>query len=1099
MKLFRRNKGLISVFLTIILVPIITVTSLFVDASRMMLAKSVVNSAGDLALNTMMTHYDSKLNDFYGLMASAQDIDDFKEQVKTYFKNSMESKGVAGNDIQYVINMADDLMNHSVDYSDLLQISLDGNDAFQAGTVSNSGLDNPAVLKTQIVNFMKYRAPMDAVSELLDKFKKIADATENTSQDAELLSAKEDAAQKQGEAMNSLEQLWEDCKNYNEAIKAWDGKDDKRQNFKKLYKFLGEDCKSKYNQIHEYVVCNVLYAPDANDISNMDITQKQYKIQDFSNNSSKKASASDISRAFTELVKACLAYYSNDAATQVEKIVKEYDTSKQNDATKYAAYCKKITEPYKQFVNDVNEVQKCYANLTQALAHPKDGIDINKDKLKIQYQENQVSKEKEGTYSELKKFIETEWTDAIKKSWDPSGTAYRKMQNNTEKYKVSKKKLKEKIKEVKKNGNEMISQVKDTLQAYENGLKNAQTQLENASTHLSDLQIKMRDFKAAQEKREQLAQSLKDKSDVAKADCEGMENSEDGEGKEIKDLCKSVSVENIAAFRERLVFLADKCQKLQKAVKSMKYGTTKKSKKLTDIDSVDDIESILEASGLFSKEEVQKATVDELRNKAADTFKDVYCGPDMNMRDTSWIDSEATAPALEYKKGHRSTVLYHYMKDKFKDSKGDRDNGKKRYDEKKNKKDKQVDDAKDETEEAEVAEEFKTSNKEIAGVSALPSKTWKNGTIQGAASGEAQDKNSKKDMTLSSASDSLKKTFGGSVLQAVKNAVSSVRDDLYAMDYIFNMFSCDTTVREALYDIAEDSAKKDNKTMPTSIISVAEEEKKAIPTFNNTDITNKYNHTMTNKLLNNENNLSMGSEIEYILYGGNVKSNKEKAWGSIFVIRFVLNAIYGFSSLYSYEPKHVNDAKLVSGTATAISAATDGVVPVALVKLAIILAIVVAETIADEAAMKMGMPVALIKSEDDWKISYSSIFPEDNNSSGSSSSGSSGGSGTGHSSLKMRYSDYLKLFLLIEMIGDHEDVVYLRTADVIQANCGMREEGFLMSKAKTWFHIQAKTKVTPLMLNLDINRGTLNQSGISQDRLTGAWTKYHYEMSMGYY
>lgn len=65
LQIFRKKDGAVSVFLTIILVPMIVVSCLFVDACRAKLAEPVVSSAGDLTLNTALTQYDATLNDYY--------------------------------------------------------------------------------------------------------------------------------------------------------------------------------------------------------------------------------------------------------------------------------------------------------------------------------------------------------------------------------------------------------------------------------------------------------------------------------------------------------------------------------------------------------------------------------------------------------------------------------------------------------------------------------------------------------------------------------------------------------------------------------------------------------------------------------------------------------------------------------------------------------------------------------------------------------------------------------------------------------------------------------------------------------------------------
>ena len=74
MKLFEKKDGAISLFLAIILVPMLILASVFVDTSRLKLAEAMSASAGDLALNAGLTDYDTVLKEVYGLFATSQDI-----------------------------------------------------------------------------------------------------------------------------------------------------------------------------------------------------------------------------------------------------------------------------------------------------------------------------------------------------------------------------------------------------------------------------------------------------------------------------------------------------------------------------------------------------------------------------------------------------------------------------------------------------------------------------------------------------------------------------------------------------------------------------------------------------------------------------------------------------------------------------------------------------------------------------------------------------------------------------------------------------------------------------------------------------------------
>ena len=87
MNFFIKTKGSVSIFLIIILVPMIAITTIFIDASRIKLAQGLADSAADLTINTVLTQYDTDLSDYYGLMASCQSMDDFYTVAEGYFRD----------------------------------------------------------------------------------------------------------------------------------------------------------------------------------------------------------------------------------------------------------------------------------------------------------------------------------------------------------------------------------------------------------------------------------------------------------------------------------------------------------------------------------------------------------------------------------------------------------------------------------------------------------------------------------------------------------------------------------------------------------------------------------------------------------------------------------------------------------------------------------------------------------------------------------------------------------------------------------------------------------------------------------------------------
>ena len=158
-KLMYRQRGAISIFLAIILIPMMMIASAYIDASRVKLAQSVAESAGDLTLNTALTNYDNVLKDMYGLFAISQTEDELMDNLEDYYRKSLVSSGLTAEDANtYVGKIMSQLgmVADSGDVSDMLRIEL-VDDQDIVSTDETTSLANPYILKRQIVEFMKYR------------------------------------------------------------------------------------------------------------------------------------------------------------------------------------------------------------------------------------------------------------------------------------------------------------------------------------------------------------------------------------------------------------------------------------------------------------------------------------------------------------------------------------------------------------------------------------------------------------------------------------------------------------------------------------------------------------------------------------------------------------------------------------------------------------------------------------------------------------------------------------------------------------------------------------------------------------------------------
>ncbi len=174
------------------------------------------------------------------------------------------------------------------------------------------------------------------------------------------------------------------------------------------------------------------------------------------------------------------------------------------------------------------------------------------------------------------------------------------------------------------------------------------------------------------------------------------------------------------------------------------------------------------------------------------------------------------------------------------------------------------------------------------------------------------------------------------------------------------------------------------------------------------------------------------NEVEYILYGSfSDKENYKKARRAVYTIRTALNAAY----LYS------NPEKLEQTLAFAESLTPGPFVP--LTQLLIITAWSALEASNDLKNLEAGNKIALIKSEQSWKMDLSEVISgvidgamiENNSSSG------------------LSYASYLRLLLLTEK----SETKLLRIMDLIQINLkGTDRQDFVLSNLFCGFSLKAE-------------------------------------------
>lgn len=169
---FNDKSGAVTVFVTLLLIPAMLVSGTAVDLARIHTAKSIVHDANQLAANSVLTQYDALIKDIYGLYGvDIYGIYDVMEEdpILAEMLNEYIEAAIFGKD-----NNDKGLGTFQLFYGSNLQPA-------SLTPIENKNLGDPNVLRRQIEEYAKFRAPVIVMREVLafiEGFKKLKDDTE---------------------------------------------------------------------------------------------------------------------------------------------------------------------------------------------------------------------------------------------------------------------------------------------------------------------------------------------------------------------------------------------------------------------------------------------------------------------------------------------------------------------------------------------------------------------------------------------------------------------------------------------------------------------------------------------------------------------------------------------------------------------------------------------------------------------------------------------------------------------------------------------------------------------------------------------------------
>lgn len=1037
MKLFTSNKGAVSVFLVMILVPTLIVTSIFVDVSRMFLGKSVTESAGDLALNSQLSQFDKELNDLYGLFATAKDADEVSANLNKYFESCLVSAGVETTDASHYGAILTDLIDEEMgeEYSDLLQIGVSEDASITP--VENGNLGNPQVLKNQIVDFMKYRGPVDIVQNFMSRMTSIKDKVDIVDDEADVTDKMNSYYESENKVLENLYKAYQEMKNY-------------QQNSGMNEAYVDNLKKELSNLESNYKTQHIKMFKDLYNTQNIEIKLDSTVIHEFQTHLNN----------YEDMTK-------EDADKNYDKYVQNAGKSIQDFKLVYD----KVKELFDEYVDPYAHIEKVYTYVLNSNIYP------------VQWY---VALSKEDNVSALKEYKKkaNAMNSAVAKAYkasdlldDKQTNAYSNMIDSYKNYAEKPNKNDPDFKPFDEAGGLYVIYafaypLKNLISnVYDNNFKAAtssdnisaiDTYMKNTSESLKDNYQKIEDAKKLvtdangylKDAKKELTETTNScytnwenslgnsvfettESDVAKSSKEAKESAE------TKEFREKVTEESINAMISRLNNIETLLQNMLDLIDSYKYN----GKKVMNIDSYNTFKN---SSGINANDIVINKNT--LETNANNSFR--FSSNSLN---TIQVDNNNN-PDLE---NNPKPALYDYLKIKFVNEQSS-STEKDLYED--------VKDLNDDDDDTPSSDDDELSDNEI---------------------GSGSDEKKSISKKISNIAENITGLFNG-IGDVISNPTKA-RDDLYVLDYAMNMFSYHTYNKEGIYNLAL----KDGVNGLDNIATVKNlASGKYAEAWKNEDAIFTDNKTLTNQMINLNNNYSFGNEIEYILNGKNNEANKSAVFGKIFMIRYAFNLGPQFSYHWDFNTGYdLNQFAITVNTACPF-------IPAVLVKTVAVLALTAAEAASDLNELKAGMKVKLVKGKDDLKFTFSvdCLTNLVNNTATAES-----GTGTPASELNslsyFQYSDYLSIFLFIDLINTNkENEIMTRIGDVIGRNVGVAkgysnsgDEIFKMSEANTYYCLKTKVQVQPLLLSLPL----LQDDKFNKSSSVSWWT-WEYSIVRGY-
>ena len=942
-QIFQKKNGAVSVFLSIVLVPMMIVASIMIDYGRVKLGSAMAASAGDLALNTALTDYDNVLKDVYGLMATSQSNDELLEKLEDYYTSSIVAQGVSKADADDYVGQIMDYIKNSSGSSSIDFMNM-GNIEFNVEEPKTASLVNPALLRGQIVNFMKYRAPINGGMALLESLKSFS----HLSKQMEIVENKQKYYEEQSTLMEDCEKAWRYMAKY---VALFGEKED----FQEIQTGM-DDAISAYNNINSYMIHNYY--------NNMPTKYFAYPVTAYQDGSGKwvmyyddevkinarsgsgTPSESELERAINDVEKVVPYLKSNFNNTAL-------DFPKTDILAKYGGGDKYPIQVATQANINKEADFKCFKELYIACMKFEDIYnavsDSDKDNSVVEIIEKTTGNSKTYEYKVTLASNVSSNNGNTQQTTDNDENTNSNTNENRKRIKLSDyynsinslfetqmKNLRDATYSIfenfaKYNSDydagwdycEKLSDIAEQVTAYKTKLEKAKGYLKDCSTQLSKIADKVNPNGNSK-----LQQTLNTWNNSASDSSVANDAIAQQDKAEIQQMKQFIKYEDVNKLLTRVNNAITELNNDLDAIKNYKYCKTF----IGDIGNLSEFRDVLKGS--------ESAALSNLSmvKEELDTLSKAIAGRQIRSGEikTDWSGETDKNPVFSEEQYRFYTYLYnnyHKITDSLDESaevnSNETSKGKKDAEDTKNKikglGDSSKDDAKKGNEVTSNRVEDYYTDKTAPSQSEL---------YQNIKSGAYEVPNIGDDSVENGNTSSSLSTLFSKLSDALKNATVNVRDYIFIEEYIMNMFSYNTYEEEIKDKIKDKSG-------------VTYESKAK---------------TFTNVPINANNNYAYKQEVEYVIYGNN---GTTKAYATIFGIRLAMNCIYAFTNSDLREGAY--------GIAVSIFGVPPltGLVPIA--KNAILFAVAIAESGLDLGQLKQGKAVALIKDKNTWCLSFNNL------------------------------------------------------------------------------------------------------------------------------